>query len=210
MQNLRGDDRRPADPVPWAAAEPYLGYSRSKAILSAGQLGTRRCCRRQSRPVEFFMASSRRIESPAQWGSGRRRVLTSRASRRRTFAGNSAIDLEAPPWDCRSRRPKMEESMTRTKLLPSLLLASLAFASGGCQKDVQEVRRTDADKYSVDGGVLQQLTQKLQVESGGAYSADGGRYSVEGGHYDAGTFRQGAPSAPGLAPEGLGTPYRTK
>ncbi len=99
--------------------------------------------------------------------------------------------------------------MTRTKLLPSLLLASLAFAFGGCQKDVQEVRRTDADKYSVDGSTYSANSQKLQVQTGSGYSADGGRYSVDGSRYDSGTFTQGAPSAPRLAPAGFGTPYQT-
>ena len=95
----------------------------------------------------------------------------------------------------------------RTKLIPSLLLASLGFAFGGCQKDVQEVRRTDPDKFSVDGNTYSANTQNLQVETG-RYSPNSGDLTVDGSHYDSGTFTQGAPSAPRLAPEGLGTPYR--
>ena len=86
-------------------------------------------------------------------------------------------------------------------LLPSLLLASSLLAVAGCQKDVQEVRRTDPHNYSVDGG-------GYAVGTGGNYQVDTGHASVYTGNYDVGTSKQGAPSAPRLAPVGVGTPVR--
>ena len=62
-------------------------------------------------------------------------------------------------------------------LVPLLACAILAI---GCQKDIKEVRRTDPDKYDVNGGTS----------------------------YSAGGFRPGAPSAPRLEPKALGTPAR--
>jgi hypothetical protein len=55
-----------------------------------------------------------------------------------------------------------------------ILVAAAALA--GCQKDVKEVRRTDADKYAVSTG----------------------------GKYSAGAFDQGTPAAPRLEPKALG------
>ena len=82
----------------------------------------------------------------------------------------------------------------KTVLLPSLLLASFLIA--GCQKDVHEVRRTEKDKYAVDGGGLSADT--------GHYSVSTGTYGPETGQYSSGGYRQGAPAAPSLAPAGIG------
>jgi hypothetical protein len=58
----------------------------------------------------------------------------------------------------------------------------------GCQKEVREVRRTDPEKYSVDGGGYAVSTGRYEVQTG-SYSAAGTKYS-------SGTFKQGVPAAP--------------
>jgi hypothetical protein len=86
-------------------------------------------------------------------------------------------------------------------LLPSLLLVSSLLVVAGCQKDVQEVRRTDPEKYGVDSGTY-------AAHTGARYQVDTGRSTVYTGSYQAGGVTQGAPSAPRLAPVGVGTPSR--
>lgn len=84
-------------------------------------------------------------------------------------------------------------------LLPSLLLASSILI--GCQKDVHEVRRTDPQKYSVDGG-------GLSVDSG-RFEPSTGTYGPATGRYSAGTAKAGAPVSPSGAPVGIGSPGRS-
>ena len=94
-------------------------------------------------------------------------------------------------------------------LLVNALLVTLAglaaLAAGGCQKDVQEVRRT---KPSIDGSTNGYAvdTGKYSVDTGG-YSVDSGRYSADtGAHYTVdGGAKPGAPSTPQGAPVGIGS-----
>ena len=82
-------------------------------------------------------------------------------------------------------------------LVLSLLLASAAVVTVGCEKDVKEVRRTDRDKYAVGVG-------GWGAESGGP------KYDIVAPGTAVRTkTKPGAPSAPRQEPKALRTPART-